>query len=242
MPLFWVIGLNEQDIITLSLTLRLALTVTLVLLVLGIPLAWWLSKTQSWVKGPIMALIAMPLVLPPTVLGFYLLLAMGPAGPIGTMTYGLGLGTLAFSFWGLVFGSVIYSLPFVVQPIYNAFNAVGLQPFEVAATLRAGPIDRFFTVALPLAKPGIITASLLGFMHTVGEFGLVLMIGGNIPNETRVVSVQMFEYVEAIEYARAHQLALILVVLSFVSLLGVYYVQKRMNTHPLGTVTPRCGP
>ena len=173
--------LDSNDLAAIWLTLELASLTTLVLLLLGTPLAWWLAHTRSRLKGPISAVIALPLVLPPTVLGFYLLVALGPNGPIGALTEQLGLGTLAFSFSGLVIGSVCYSLPFVVQPIQNAFEAIGRRPLEVAATLGASPLDRFFTVALPLARPGIITASVLGFAHTLGEFGVVLMIGGNIP-------------------------------------------------------------
>ena len=171
---------SEGDVTAIFLTLRLATTVTLILLVLGAPLAWWLARTNSRLKGPIGALVALPLVLPPTVLGFYLLLTLGPNGPIGQVTQSLGLGTLAFSYSGLVIGSVLYSLPFVVQPLQNAFEAIGDRPLEVAATLGASPIDRYFSIAIPMAKPGFFTAAILGFAHTVGEFGVVLMIGGNI--------------------------------------------------------------
>ena len=171
---------SAADIAAVWLTLRLASTVTVLLLLIGTPIAWWLSQTQSKFKGPIAAIVALPLVLPPVVLGFYLLIAMGPNGPVGQLTQAAGLGTLPFTFWGLVVASVIYSMPFVVQPIQNAIEAIGQRPFEVAATLRAGPLDRFFSVVIPLAKPGFITASILGFAHTVGEFGVVLMIGGNI--------------------------------------------------------------
>ena len=218
---------SEADIAAIWLTLRLATTVTLVLMIIGTPIAWWLARTRSWWKGPVGAVVALPLVLPPTVLGFYLLVAMGPNGPIGQVTQSLGLGTLPFTFWGLVVGSVFYSMPFVVQPIQNAIEALGERPLEVAATLRAGPWDRFFTVVLPLAKPGFLTAAILGFAHTVGEFGDVLMIGGNIPGETRVVSVQIYDHVEALEYAQAHALSGAMVIFSFVVLLVVYGYQRK---------------
>ena len=198
---------SNADLTAIWLTFKLATVVTVLLLIIGTPIAWWLARTRSWLKGPVSAVVALPIVLPPTVLGFYLLIAMGPDGFIGKLTLQLGLGTLAFTFWGLVVGSVFYSL-------------------EVAATLRAGPWDRFFTVVLPLAKPGFITAAILGFAHTVGEFGVVLMIGGNIPGETRVVSVQIYDYVEAMEYARAHVLAGAMILFSFVVLLGLYGVQR----------------
>lgn len=218
---------SAADLQAIGLTLRLAATVTLLLLVIGTPIAWWLARTRSWWKGPIGAMVALPLVLPPTVLGFYLLLAMGPNGFVGQFTQSLGLGLLPFTFWGLVVASVFYSLPFVVQPIQNAIEALGERPLEVAATLRAGPWDRFFSVVLPLARPGFITAAILGFAHTVGEFGVVLMIGGNIPGETRVVSVQIYDHVEAMDYAQAHTLAIIMVVFSFVILLGLYVFQRK---------------
>ncbi len=211
--------LSAADLAAIWLTLQLASLTTALLLLLGTPLAWWLARTRSWLKTPVGALVAMPLVLPPTVIGFYLLVAMGPQGPVGALTQSLGLGTLAFTFSGLVVGSLFYSLPFVVQPIQNAFEAMGERPLEVAATLRAGPFDRFVHVALPLARPGLITASVLGFAHTIGEFGVVLMIGGNIPDQTRVVSVQIFNHVEAMEYAQAHWLAAGMLVFSFAILL-----------------------
>ncbi len=215
------------DITAILLTLQLAVTVTLVLIVVGTPIAWWLAQSRSWLKGPISALVALPLVLPPTVLGFYLLIAMGPDGPVGQLTQIMGLGTLPFTYWGLVIGSVFYSLPFVVQPLQNAFEAIGERPLEVAATLRAGPLDRFFTVVLPMAKSGYFTASVLGFAHTVGEFGVVLMIGGNIPGETRVVSVQIFDHVEALEFGQAHWLAGAMLAFSFLVLLLVYGAKDR---------------
>ena len=218
---------SAADITAILLTLQLAVTVTLVLIVVGTPIAWWLAQSRSWLKGPIGALVALPLVLPPTVLGFYLLIAMGPNGPVGQFTQIMGLGTLPFTYWGLVIGSVFYSLPFVVQPLQNAFEAIGERPLEVAATLRAGPLDRFFTVVLPMAKSGYFTASVLGFAHTVGEFGVVLMIGGNIPGETRVVSVQIFDHVEALDFGQAHWLAGAMLAFSFLVLLLVYGAKDR---------------
>lgn len=220
-------SLSDGDMATIWLTLRLASTVTILLLILATPLAWWLARTNSWFKGPLSAIVALPLVLPPTVLGFYLLLAMGPNGAIGQFTQALGLGTLPFTFWGLVVASMVYSMPFVVQPIQNAIEAIGNRPLEAAATLGAGPIDRFFTVVLPLAKPGFITATILGFAHTVGEFGIVLMIGGSIPGETRVVSVQIYDHVEALEYAQAHALSGVMIVFSFLVLLMLYTFQRK---------------
>jgi molybdate transport system permease protein len=220
-------SLTDGDIATIWLTFRLATTVTILLLLLATPLAWWLARTHSWFKGPLSAIVALPLVLPPTVLGFYLLLAMGPNGAIGQFTQALGLGTLPFTFWGLVVASMVYSMPFVVQPIQNAIEAIGNRPLEAAATLGAGPIDRFFTVVLPLAKPGFMTATILGFAHTVGEFGIVLMIGGSIPGETRVVSVQIYDHVEALEYAQAHSLSGVMIVFSFVVLLLLYTFQRK---------------
>jgi molybdate transport system permease protein len=220
-------SLTDGDIATIWLTLRLATTVTILLLLLATPLAWWLARTHSWFKGPLSAIVALPLVLPPTVLGFYLLLAMGPNGAIGQFTQALGLGTLPFTFWGLVVASMVYSMPFVVQPIQNAIEAIGNRPLEAAATLGAGPIDRFFTVVLPLAKPGFMTATILGFAHTVGEFGIVLMIGGSIPGETRVVSVQIYDHVEALEYAQAHALSGVMIAFSFLVLLMLYTFQRK---------------
>lgn len=215
-------GLASDDLGAIWLTAKLAATVTLLLLLIGTPIAWWLARTRSRWKAPVAALVAMPLVLPPTVIGFYLLLVLGPHGAIGQLTQALGLGLLPFTFAGLVVASVCYSLPFVVQPIQLAFEAIGERPWEVAATLRAGRLDRFFTVMVPLARPGFITAAVLGFAHTVGEFGVVLMIGGNIPDETRVVSVQLYDHVEALEYAQAHGLAGAMVAFSFVVLLALY--------------------
>lgn len=215
-------GFSDADLQAIWLTLRLASLVTVLLLLIGTPIAWWLARTRSPWKGPVGAVVALPLVLPPTVLGFYLLLAMGPNGPVGQFTESLGIGLLPFTYWGLVVASVFYSMPFVVQPIQNAIEALGERPLEVAATLRAGPWDRFFSVVLPLAKPGFFTAAILGFAHTVGEFGVVLMIGGNIPGATRVVSVQIYDYVEAMEYGQAHWLAGSMVIFSFLVLLALY--------------------
>ena len=214
--------LTQEDFLAIRLTIELAALSTLILLLIGTPIAWWLSRTRSWLKGPLGAVVALPLVLPPTVIGFYLLITMGPNGFIGQATESLGLGRLPLTFAGLVVGSVFYSLPFVVQPLQNAFEAIGDKPLEAAATLRASPLDTFFSVVLPLARPGFITASILGFAHTVGEFGVVLMIGGNIPGKTRVVSVQIFDHVEAMEYAQAHWLAGGMVIFSFLVLLALY--------------------
>jgi molybdate transport system permease protein len=213
---------SVDDLRALALTLKLAGVVTLLLLLIGTPIAWWLARTHSRWKGPVSAVVALPLVLPPTVLGFYLLLAMGPYGFVGQVTSAIGLGTLPFTFWGLVVASIFYSMPFVVQPIQNAIEMLGNRPLEAAATLRAGPWDRFFSVVLPLAKPGFITAAILGFAHTVGEFGVVLMIGGNIPGVTRVVSVQIYDHVEALEYTQAHWLSAGMLLFSFLTLLTVY--------------------
>lgn len=218
--------LNAADLSALVLTLKLAAIVTILLLVIGIPLAWWLCRSRSWLRQPIAALITLPLILPPTVLGFYLLLAMGPEGPLGALTELLGMQSLAFSFSGLVVGSLFYSLPFVVQPLQNAMESVGQRPLDVAATLGAGPLDRFFTVLLPLCRPGIITATVLGFAHTLGEFGVVLMIGGNIPGATQVLSVQLYEHVEALDYGSAHRLAAIMLLLSFGMMLVLQYLRR----------------
>ncbi|WP_415762307.1 molybdate ABC transporter permease subunit [Pseudomonas sp. CP4] len=219
-------SLTSGDFAAIWLTLKLASLTTAILLMIGTPIALWLSRTSSWLRGPIGAIVALPLVLPPTVIGFYLLLALGPHGFLGQFTQWLGLGTLTFSFTGLVIGSVIYSMPFVVQPLQNAFSAIGTRPLEVAATLRANPWDTFFSVILPLARPGFITAAILGFAHTVGEFGVVLMIGGNIPDKTRVVSVQIYDHVEALEYAQAHWLSAAMLVFSFLVLLALYSSRK----------------
>ena len=224
--------LAPDDLQAIWLTAKLATLVTLILLLVGTPIAWGLARTRSWWKGPVGAVIALPLVLPPTVLGFYLLLLMGPRGPIGLLTQATGLGTLPFTFWGLVVASVFYSLPFMVQPLQNAFESIGDTPMEVAATLGASPLDAFFTVALPLARSGFLTAAILTFAHTVGEFGVVLMIGGNIPGITRVASVQIYDHVDALEYAQAHRMAGVLVLFSFLVLL-VLYLRRRPNGRDL---------
>jgi len=221
--------LSPEDIDAIWLTLKLASLVTLLLLLVSTPIAWWLARTRSWLKGPINAIVAMPLVLPPTVLGFYLLIFLGPQGPIGKLFNELGFSPLPFSFSGLVVASMLYSLPFVVQPIQNAFSAMGNSPLEAAATLRSSPLDRFLHVAIPLAKPGYISAAVLGFAHTVGEFGVVLMMGGNIPNETRVISVQIYDHVEALEYNQAHSLSLLMVAFAFIVLAFLYSIQRRQK-------------
>jgi molybdate transport system permease protein len=212
-----------------SLTVRLAAAATAVLLVLGTPLAWWLARTRSRLKPVVEAITALPLVLPPTVLGFYLLVLLAPTGPIGGVWEGLGGDRLVFSFEGLLIGSVLYSLPFVVQPLQNAFTAIGSGPLEAASTLGASPVDRFVTVALPLARPGFLTAAVLAFAHTVGEFGVVLMIGGNIPGRTRVVSIAIYDHVEALDYAAAHGLAAGMLAFSFTVLLVVYSLGRRFE-------------
>ncbi len=218
---------SDESLQAIRLTLLLAASTTAVLLVLATPLAWWLTPTRSRWRAAVSALVTLPLVLPPTVLGFYLLVVMGPQGPLGQLTQALGLGILSFSFSGLLIGSIIYSLPFAVQPIQHAFEAIGRRPLEVAATLRARPLDAFFSVALPLARPGLLTAAILAFAHTVGEFGVVLMIGGNIPGRTRVVSTQIYGHVEAMEYAQAHALAAGMLVFSFAVLLALALMKRR---------------
>lgn len=219
--------LSPDALQAIRLTVELATLTTVLLLVVATPLAWWLSQTRSRWRAPINALVALPLVLPPSVLGFYLLVALGPQGPLGQLTAALGWGTLSFTFTGLLIGSVIYSMPFAVQPIQHAFEAMGARPMEVAATLRARPLDAFFSVALPLARPGLVTAAILSFAHTVGEFGVVLMIGGNIPGATRVVSTQIYGHVEAMEYAQAHWLAGGMLLFSFVVLWGLALMKRR---------------
>jgi len=214
--------LSADDLSAIWLTLRLAGLSTLVLLLIGTPIAWWLARTRHWAKGPVGALVTLPLVLPPAVLGFYLLVLMGPNGALGQLTQTLGLGLLPFTFPGLVVASVIYSMPFVVQPLQQAFAAIGERPLEAAATLRASPLDAFFTIALPLALPGFFTAAILGFAHTVGEFGVVLMIGGNIPGKTQVLSMAIYNHVEALEYGQAHWLAGGMLIFSFLVLLVLY--------------------
>ena len=214
--------LTDSDIQSIWLTIKLASVVTFCLLVLGTPIAWWLAHTRSRLKGVLGAVVALPLILPPSVLGFYLLLAMGPNGPVGHLTRTLGIGALPFTFWGLVVASIFYSLPFMVQPLQNAFESIGDRPMEVAATLGASPLDAFFTVALPLTRSGFLTASILTFAHTVGEFGVVLMIGGNIPGVSRVASVQIYDHVEALEYGQAHNMAAVMLIFSFIVLLVLY--------------------
>ena len=219
--------LDATSLAAVRLSIELALATTVILLLVGTPLAWWLARGRSRWRVPVRALVALPLVLPPSVLGFYLLVAMGPNGPLGQLSQSLGWGLLSFSFGGLLIGSIIYSLPFVVQPLVNAFEGIGPRPLEAAATLRAGPLDAFWHVALPLARPGYITGAVMGFAHTLGEFGVVLMIGGNIPGQTRVISVQIYDHVEALEYTQAHWLAGGMLVFSFGVLLALHAVQAR---------------
>ena len=221
--------LTASDLQAIGLTLQVAALTTFILLLVGTPLAWWLARTQSWLKKPISALVAMPLVLPPTVLGFYLLVLMGPYGPVGQWTQSLGLGPLPFTFGGLVVASAFYSLPFMVQPLQNAMEAMGPRPLEVASSLRSSPIDTFFSVVIPLCKPGFVTGAVMCFAHTVGEFGVVLMVGGNIPGVTRVISVQIYDHVEAMEYADAHRLAAMMLGFSFVVLLTLYSYNGSRN-------------
>ena len=221
--------LNEIDISALFVTFKLASVSTIILLLIGTPIAWWLSQTRFKFKVVFEAIIALPLVLPPTVLGFYLLITLGPNGPVGGMLESIGGASIAFTFTGLVVGSVIYSMPFVVQPLQNSFSGIGRRPMEVAATLGASPLDRFFTVAVPLARSGFMTAAVLGFAHTVGEFGVVLMIGGNIPGETGVLSIAIYDHVEAMEYGQAHWLSGGLLILSFIMLLFVYLFNRRFS-------------
>ena len=225
-----MVGLSSEDLEAFGLTLRLAATVTVLLLLLGAPLAWWLARTRSPVQRLVAAVVALPLVLPPTVLGFYLLL-LGPHGVVGQTMSRLGLTLLPFTFGGLVVGSMLYSLPFVVQPLHNAFEAIGEGPLEAAACLRAGPFDRFWSVALPMALPGVVTAAVLGFAHTVGEFGVVLMIGGDIPGQTRVLSMRIYDHVEAGDYAQAHTLSLCLLAFSFATLLAMTLLRPRLRAH-----------
>ncbi len=220
---------SDADITALAITLKLALLTTFILTILGTPLAWWLARTRWRYKYMLEAIVALPLVLPPTVLGFYLLVTLGPHGPVGGLMQSIGAQPLAFTFAGMVIGSVIYSMPFVVQPLQDAFNAVGRRPLEVAATLRASPLDRFMTVAIPLARPGFLTATVLGFAHTLGEFGVVLMIGGNIPGKTQVVSIAIYDHVESLEYAHAHWLSGGLLLLSFLMLILVYALNRRFR-------------
>lgn len=223
--------MNHLDLDAVWLSLRLAATTDLVLLVLGTPIAWWLAHSRSRWRSLVEAAVALPLVLPPTVLGFYLLIALGPRGPLGGPWQQWTGASLAFTFTGLVIGSVIYSLPFVVQPLQGAFEAAGRGPLEAAWTLRARRLDAFWSVASPMARRGYVTAMVLGFAHTLGEFGVVLMVGGNIPRQTRVLSIAIYDHVEALEYAEAHALAGGLLVFSFLVLLGVYIFNRRMPVH-----------
>lgn len=219
--------LTPSDLAAIWLTVKLAALTTVLLLLLGTPVAWWLARTHSRFKGLVGSVVTLPLVLPPAVLGFYLLVLMGPDGPVGRLTQALGLGLLPFTFAGLVVASCLYSMPFVVQPLQQAFAAIGRAPMEAAATLRASPWDAFFTVALPLARPGLLTATVLGFAHTVGEFGVVLMIGGNIPGKTQVLSMAIYNHVEAMEYTNAHWLAGGMLVFSFAVLLALNSLQGK---------------
>ena len=221
--------LNELDFSAIIVTIKLAIVSTSILILIGTPIAWWLSQTKFKFKAVFEAIIALPLILPPTVLGFYLLITLGSNGPIGKLLESFGGSSIAFTFTGLVVGSVIYSMPFVVQPLQNSFSSVGRKPLEVAATLGASKIDRFFSVAVPLARSGFITAAVLGFAHTVGEFGVVLMIGGNIPGETGVVSIAIYDHVEAMEYGQAHWLAGGLLATSFLMLLFVYIINRHFS-------------
>ena len=221
--------LNELDFSAIIVTIKLAIISTSILILIGTPIAWWLSQTKFKFKAVFEAIIALPLILPPTVLGFYLLITLGSNGPIGKLLESFGGSSIAFTFTGLVIGSVIYSMPFVVQPLQNSFSSVGRKPLEVAATLGASKIDRFFSVAVPLSRSGFITAAVLGFAHTVGEFGVVLMIGGNIPGETGVVSIAIYDHVEAMEYGQAHWLAGGLLATSFLMLLFVYIINRHFS-------------
>jgi molybdate transport system permease protein len=222
-------GLSNDILTSIFLSMALASATTLILLVLATPLAWWLAHSRARWKEAIAAVISIPLVLPPTVLGFYLLIALGPNGPGGMLASLWGARTLAFSFPGLLIGSVLYSMPFVVQPIRNAFEAVGERPLEVAATLRASPWRAFWTVAVPLASPGFLTGAILGFAHTIGEFGVVLMIGGNIPGQTKVLSIAVFDYVETSQWGTAHLLAGGMVVFSFCVIFSMMLIEKRLR-------------
>lgn len=222
-------GSGMFDLGPIWLTIRLALTTTIVLLLIGTPIAWWLATTQSRLRHSIGALVSLPLVLPPSVLGFYLLIALGPHGPIGGISQQMGGQSLAFTFLGLVIGSVIYSMPFVVQPLQNAFESIGRLPLEAAASLRASPRDQFFSIVVPLARPGFLTAATLGFAHTVGEFGVVLMIGGNIPGQTKVMSIAIYDHVEMLEYGQAHILAAGMLLFSFTVLTCLYVLNRRQH-------------
>jgi molybdate transport system permease protein len=223
-----VAGLSPEIWTAVGLTIELAATTTVILLIIGTPLAWWLARSSLWWKEGVAAIVALPLVLPPTVLGFYLLVLLGPNGPGGWLAGLWGARTLAFTFQGLVIGSVVYSMPFVVQPIRNAFAAMGDRPLEVAATLRASPIRAFWTVAMPLARPGFLSGAVLGFAHTVGEFGIVLMVGGNIPGRTKVLSVAVYDYVETMQWREANILAAGMAAFAFAVILAMTLVEKRI--------------
>lgn len=223
---------SSQDLDALALTVQLAGATTVILLLIGTPLGWWLARTRLKVKPFLEAIVALPLVLPPTVLGFYLLLMLGSDGPIGGLAVKLGGAPLAFTFTGLLIGSVVYSLPFVVQPLQNSFASIDQTTLDVAATLRAGPIDRFATIVIPMARRGLLSAAVLGFAHTVGEFGVVLMIGGNIPGVTRVASIAVYDHVESLDYSSGHALSLVLLVASFVMLASIYVVNRRLRFLP----------
>ena len=219
--------LNAQDWQAIAVTAQLCAASTAILLLLGTPLAWWLAHTRSRMRGAVEAIVALPLVLPPTVLGFYLLVVLGPKGPLGSALESTGVGHLAFTFSGIVIGSVLYSLPFAVQPLQDGFRAVGMRPLDVAATLGAGPLDRFFSVALPLARGSVLTAATLSFAHTMGEFGVILMIGGSIPGKTQVLSIAIYDAAEALDYARAHRLSLLMLLTSFLILWAVFAFRRR---------------
>ncbi len=226
-PLAVIVSGEAGALQAIWLTLQLASLTTACLLLIATPLAWWLARSRSPLRAPVGAVVTLPIVLPPSVLGFYLLIALGPQGPVGQFTQAMGWGVLSFTFTGLLIGSIFYSLPFAVQPLQHAFEAIGDRPLEVAATLGARPIDAFFSVALPLARPGVVTAAILSFAHTVGEFGVVLMIGGNIPGRTRTVSTEIYGHVEAMEYAQAHWLAAGMLVFSFLVLLALARLRNR---------------
>jgi molybdate transport system permease protein len=225
--------LTDANLQAIGLTLQVAALTTAILLVGGVPLAWWLARSRSWASKLVAAVVALPLVLPPSVLGFYLLIGMGPHGPLGQWTQAMGFGFLTFTFSGLVVGSVFYSLPFMVQPVYNAMQALGERPLEVAATLRAGKLDTLLHVVIPLCKPSLISGAIMSFAHTVGEFGVVLMVGGNIPGVTRMVSVQIYDHVEAGEYGDAHRLAATMLVFAFAVMLALHFYNQRSRAAQL---------
>ncbi len=220
---------TAEELLPVWLTLKLASITTIFLILVATPLSWWLARTKSRLRAPVSSIVTLPLVLPPSVLGFYLLVAMGPNGPLGRLTEYMGIGILNFTFQGLVIGSIIYSMPFAVQPLQGAFESVGDRPLEVAETLRAKPFDAFWNVVIPLARPGFVTAALLTFAHTIGEFGVVLMIGGNVPGKTQVVSTEIYSYVEAMEYSKAHCLAGGMVIFSFIVLLGLTLLNRHSD-------------